>query len=390
MASEALGYAGERMRLLHVVPTYYPAVRYGGPIHSVHGLCKALVTAGHCVDVCTTSVDGRLRLDVPQGVPVAVDGVSVRYFRSRFDRLYWSPAMRRFLQRLGCSYDLVHLHSVFLWPTAAAARVARRVGVPYVISPRGMLVPELIAARSAAIKRLWIRCVETRNLIGAARLHVTSDTERFDLARCGLALAPVSVIANGTELPQGASRAANGRTVLYLGRLSWKKNLDSLIRAVAVLPGCWLNLAGPDDEGLGPRLLELASELGIAERVKFVGQVGADQKAALFAQAACAVLPSINENFGNVVIEAMAHGCPVVVTPGVGSRSVVEASGGGLVAAGPDAESLQAALAALLDDREGAEERGRRGAEFVSRHYSWAAIAAEMVSMYRDVLAQRR
>lgn len=389
MASEAPRYAGERLRLLHVVPTYYPAVRYGGPIYSVHGLCKALVMAGHCVDVCTTSVDGRFRLDVPQSVPVGVDGVSVRYFRSRFDRLYWSPAMGRFLQRFGYSYDLFHLHSVFLWPTSAAARIGRRGGIPYVVSPRGMLVPELIAARSAAVKRMWIRCVETRNLSGAARLHVTSDQERFDLERCALALAPVSVIANGTVIPECLRRERNSRMVLYLGRLSWKKNIDSLIRAVAVLPGCCLTLAGPDDEGLEPHLSRLASELGIAERVRFVGQVDAEQKAGLFAQAACAVLPSINENFGNVVIEAMAHGCPVVVSPGVGSRSVVEASGGGLVAAGSDAHSLQVALAALLENPEGAEEIGRRGAEFVRRHYSWAAIAAQMVSMYREVLADR-
>jgi glycosyltransferase involved in cell wall biosynthesis len=382
--------AHDGLRLLHVVPTYYPAVRYGGPIHSVHGLCKALVAAGHRVDVCTTSVDGSSRLDVPEAVPVSVDGVSVHYFRSRFDRLYWSPSMRRFLHRRGRDHDLIHLHSVFLWPTAAAARMAKEFGIPYVLSPRGMLVPELIAARSAAVKRTWIRWIETRNLSGAARLHVTSDTERLDLERCGLALAPVSVIANGTEVPDTVGRAPIARRVLFLGRLSWKKNLDALVRAVAALPECGLTLAGPDDEGLEPHLSRLASELGIEERVRFVGQADAEQKVRLFVQAACAVLPSINENFGNVVLEAMAHGCPVVVSPGVGSRSVVEASGGGLVASGSDAQSLQVALAALLENPEGAEEMGRRGAEFVRRHYSWAAIAAQMVSMYREVLAHRR
>src|SRR5512137_1024098 len=129
------------MRLLHVVPTYLPAVRYGGPIHSVHGLCAALAARGHDVQVFTTNVDGPGNSAVPLGRPVDVDGVKVWYFPSRrLRRLYWSPAMGRMLKQEVGSFDLVHLHSVFLWPTWAAARAARGSSVPYVLSPRGMLV----------------------------------------------------------------------------------------------------------------------------------------------------------------------------------------------------------------------------------------------------------
>ena len=75
--------AGSRpMRLLHVVPTYFPAVRYGGPIHSVHGLCAALAARGHDVHVFTTNVDGPGDSVVPLGKPVSMDGVNVWYFPS--------------------------------------------------------------------------------------------------------------------------------------------------------------------------------------------------------------------------------------------------------------------------------------------------------------------
>src|SRR3954471_9492384 len=127
------------MRVLHVVPTYAPAWRYGGPIVAVHGLCKALVARGHEVDVFTTNVDGDGVLDVPTDRPVERDGVRVRYFPARLRRLYWSPAMARALAADVRGYDLVHIHAVFLWPGVAAARAARRVHVPYIVSPRGML-----------------------------------------------------------------------------------------------------------------------------------------------------------------------------------------------------------------------------------------------------------
>src|SRR5262245_27002705 len=153
-----------KMRILHIVPTYLPATRYGGPIFAVHGLCRALAARGHDVHVFTTNVDGDRTSDVPLGVAVPLHGVNVHYFASSFRRLYYSPAMSRAL-RGADDFHVVHLHSVFLWPTLAAARAARRAGVPYVVSPRGMLVPELIRRKSSLIKRAWIAAFEKRTLL---------------------------------------------------------------------------------------------------------------------------------------------------------------------------------------------------------------------------------
>ena len=65
------------MNIVHVVPTYFPAVRYGGPIESVHSLNKALVKEGVEVHVYTTNIDGKANLAVPTGVPQNLDGVKV-------------------------------------------------------------------------------------------------------------------------------------------------------------------------------------------------------------------------------------------------------------------------------------------------------------------------
>src|SRR5688572_2488741 len=162
------------MRLLHVVPTYLPARRYGGPIVAVHGLCRALASRGHEVEVFTTNVDGDGTLDVPLARAVDLDGVRVHYFESPVPRLYWSPQMRRALAAKIGEYDLVHIHAIYLWPGYAAARAAHRAHVPYVISPRGMLVPELIRRKSRFVKKAWLATIERRNFAHAAGIHFTS------------------------------------------------------------------------------------------------------------------------------------------------------------------------------------------------------------------------
>ena len=231
------------MRILHVVPTYLPAWRHGGPIRAVHGLCRALAARGHEVTVFTTDVHGRGRLQVPLGKPVTIDGVEVRYFPVLPPaRLYLSPRLGRAARDEVSRFDAVHLHSVFLWPTSAAARAAERADVPYVLSPRGMLVPELIRSRGRWRKLAWLALAERRTLERAAALHATSGLEAADAARLGFPLPPVAVVPNGIDpAPWDGDLAALSPAVravvegapflLFLGRLSWKKGLDRLIPA---------------------------------------------------------------------------------------------------------------------------------------------------------------
>src|SRR5688572_29471050 len=143
------------LKLLHVAATYLPAVRYGGTIVSVHGLCRAMAARGHDVHVFTTSVDGPQDSNVEHDGPVDIDGVKVWYFKSpSFRRLYWSPPLGAALRAQVASFDVVHTHAVYLWPLWQAAREARRAGVPYVISPRGMLERDLVAHRNPLLKAL--------------------------------------------------------------------------------------------------------------------------------------------------------------------------------------------------------------------------------------------
>jgi glycosyltransferase involved in cell wall biosynthesis len=386
------------LKILHVVSSYLPAVRYGGTIVSVHGLCKALAARGHDVQVFTTSVDGPGDSAVPHGEPVDRDGVTVWYFRSRYlRRLYWSPPLARELAARVAGFDLVHTHAVFLWPLWAAARAARRAGIPYVVSPRGMLEPALIEKKSRVFKRAWIAIVEQRSLARAALIHVTSAREATELTKLGFDLPPIVNVPNGVDFATGAEgggaldpaiRAiADGPPyVLFLGRVSWKKGLDRLIRAIPFMSSdLRVVIAGNDEEGLRPALQAQADQLKVGGRVVFTGAVDAEAKRALLSRARLLVLPSYSENFGNVVVEAMAAGCAVVVTPEVGIAPTVENAGVGWVVAG-DPATLGTRLAELSANGVLRDAMGERGRVTARREFSWDRIAEQMESAYRTVV----
>jgi len=380
----------KRLRVLHVVATYYPAVRYGGPIRSVHGLAAGLARRGHDVHVYTTNVDGDQDLDVPTDQPVAMDAVSVHYFPvPALRRLYWAPALKRRLRQSIAGFDVIHIHGVYLWPLLVAARQAARAGVPYVVAPRGQLIRDLIAHKSRWIKTAWIQLFERETLARAAAVHVTAEAEGSALRELRLSARRIVCIPNGVEYPdtqQPPERDLPAHFVLFLSRIHWKKGLDRLIQAWSRISQWPLVIAGNDDEGYQSRLVELAQSLGVADRVLFIGPVSDEHKWALYRRARLFVLPSYSENFGNVVAEAMAMACPVLVTPEVGIAPLVRATGSGVVTGGAP-ENLAAQIQALLLDPERCQEMGRRGAETARKQLSWDGIVETTEALYRDVLS---
>ncbi|HKK15876.1 MAG TPA: glycosyltransferase, partial [Gammaproteobacteria bacterium] len=350
------------MKVLHVVPSYFPAVRYGGPVYSVHSLCKNLVKAGLKIDVLTTNIDGTGISEVPVGRDVVLDGVTVRYCPSPWlRRLYYSPSMKRYLTDHISQYDLLHIHSIFLWPTNMAARIAQDNNIPYILSPRGMLDKALIKKKNTIIKKLWISFMEAKTIENATAVHVTSKHEKELLSEFNFNFPEILEIANGVEEPMEwdlSKVSPDVRSVikqqpfaLYLGRINWKKGLDRLIAAMKSVPArVMLVIAGNDEEDYSREIKRIASEAGVSNRLLLIPRFvsGAD-KEALFATSRLFILPSYSENFGNTVLEAMIRKVPVIVTPEVGLASEVEQSGAGRVAKG-DAGAIASAISELIDN----------------------------------------
>lgn len=388
------------MRILHITPYYYPAVRYGGPVRSVHGLCKNLVRLGHDIHVLTTNLDGPSTVGQPLGVPVGVDGVKVWYFPSPYGkRLFFSPEMGNKLSREIDDFDLLHIHTFFNWPSYIAASAAVRYNVPYILSPRGMLVKDLVRLKNRWVKSAWIRIIGRRIVENAARIHATTDAEAEEIRRFRFNLPPVLVLPVGLNTqdrpcgPPGPVSAVvktlsdKKPLLLFLGRVNWKKGLDRLIPALSYVKTAHLAVAGNDEENYRPVLDRLARKHQVADRITFTGPIRGEAKRELFKEASVFILPSYSENFGVAVLEAMAAGVPVVVTPEVGLARAVEEAGAGLVLPG-DPETLGAGLQALLADPGRLREMGTRGRGLAATRFAWCGIATEMARVYNEIICR--
>ncbi len=379
------------------------APRYGGPAVVLPDLCAALARRGHDVEIVTTDVDGDDRLPVPLGQPVTwAEATATFHALSSPTRYLTSWSMLADLRRRVAGFDILHIHTLYRFHGVAAAAVARRRGVPYVIQAHGSLDPWHRARRRRA-KDVYHALVEDSIIRGASTAVCTSDREARAIRQLEYAV-PLWLIPNGIDaaalrVPAPAdafpsSRVAAGdRVVTFLGRISAKKGVPFLVEAfasaAAQFPTARLIIAGPDDEGIGRGLAAVITDGGFSDRVVFVGPVTGEAKRALLQRSDVFVLPSADESFGIAVAEAMAVGCPVVVSPDVAIEDVVRASGAGLVVE-RNPSAIANAIATILSEPTRAATMGEAGRRAVDERFAWPIVAAQMEAMYDAVVSASR
>jgi glycosyltransferase involved in cell wall biosynthesis len=386
------------VNVLHVAPSFYPALVYGGPIRALHDLCLGLSALGEDVRALTTDADGtRHRLDVVRGCDVTIDGrYRVRYCR-RVAAHTISPELLVALPGYVRWADVVHVTALYSFPILPALLVARSLGRPVVVSPRGSL-GRWGRARRRLAKSTVDRAVR---LFGGPRItfHATSGAESADV-RAVMGKAAVAVVPNGVNeaefreplgdagawLRNAASlKPDDGPIIGCLGRVHRKKALDRLVGAVSVLRAQWPRLhaviAGPDDDDEQARLQGEARARGVADCVHFLGPIY-DARIAFLGGLDVFVLPSEDENFGNVIAEALAAGTPVVASRSCPWPELVEQRCGRWIDATTD--QVAAAVGELIS--EGARAAGLRGREFVLRSRTATQTAVAMRELYRSAV----
>jgi glycosyltransferase involved in cell wall biosynthesis len=385
------------MRVVHVTPYFAPAFRYGGPPRSILGLCRALGQAGVDVEVFTTTANGADPLPAAPG-GTAYEGVPVRYFPLTWPKRYWRGAgLRTALMKSAAQADLVHVHGVWNMTGWSGVACARAAGVPYVISPRGMLQPAAMQ-RHRAMKSLAYWSVERANLRSAAFLHATSPVEAGELATYG---PPVSLIANGVapaevtvaaveKLREQARLQSEDAIVTFLGRLHPIKRLDLLAEAFAIVrqthPSAKLVIAGPDEGGHRAQIEPLFGP--IAADTRWLGAVDAGTTWALLTSSRVLVQCSDSESFGMSVAEALTSGVPVVVTRRSGWAEVEGTRCGFSVAHDPVA--IADAVLRILDHPAEAAAMGARGQVWAHRMFAWDSIGRSMRDAYEAALVRSR
>jgi len=383
------------LKILHVIPSV--AARYGGPSTAIAPMCRSLVERGVEVLLATTDADGRLRLPVPIGERTTWMGVPAIFFSRDCSEAYkYSRGLAAWLTGRVADFDVVHIHAVLSHAPLAAAAACRAAGVPYVVRPLGTIDPWSLRQKPLR-KKLLLALGGHRMLRGAAAIHYTSAEEQR-LAEGTLGL------ANGVVIPLGIDEAlvtaplvaAEERQrdpyVLVLARLHQVKNLEPFIEAFAMLTGenaryrDWrLVIAGSGEPGYVSGLERLVAGLGAQQRIVFSGWAEGSSKHDLIAHASLFALPSLHENFGLSLVEALASGVPALVSRHVHLADAVAAAGAGWVV-DSDALSLKGGLAEALGAESARVSRGR-AARDMARTFAWPAISADLVALYRRLLA---
>jgi glycosyltransferase involved in cell wall biosynthesis len=377
----------------------------------VHEQVRALVHRGHDVRVVSPkgwAPPGLPRYRAYRRVPGfdRVDGVPVIYPRKltlpggrlghrNADAMLW--AIRRRLRRVHRHWPFEVIHAHMIVPDGwAAAALGAELGVATVATAHRADVLDL-PRRGEAMRAVVGRAVDALDQVCTVSRRIARATEELGRPR-----RPVRVVPNGADdrvfLPRSAEEArvrvavppGEGPVLGYVGKLVPRKDPGALVEAMGILaarPGGAPRLLVGGVGELRPALEARARELGVHERIRFLGKIPHDDVAWVMSAADVVVLPSLSEGLPTVVCEAMACARPVVATAVDGTPEVVDDGVTGLLVAPQDPPALAAALARVLGDAGLRERMGRAALERSRAELTWAATARTMEGIYEEVVA---
>ena len=291
-------------------------------------------------------------------------------------------ALLRLLAQEG--FDIVHAH--WLIPqglVAVAARLLSRRAPALLCTAHGSDLHGLRGALFSTLKRVVIRQSDA--------VTVVSQAMKNHAVSLGAEPEKISVISMGVDMANTFTPAEHpahrNNELLFVGRLTAQKGLESLVRAlpqvISARPDTTLTVVGrgPQEEPLRA----LSEALGVARNVKFLGAVANEKLPELYRRAAVLVFPSATEEgFGLVCVEALACECPVIASDLPAVREIVLNGETGLLFKRGDSDELGQKILALLADPTLHHSLGKAGREFVSQRFDWQIVAQR----YGDLLTQ--
>ena len=320
-------------------------------------------------------------------------GVNISYTMTPFENDYGLGISIGYFYRLKrmTEPDLVVLHQVYTLSTFLGYRYARKHRIPYAVFPHGSLT-HYDEANSTLIKTIAKRVIISKILREANAIIVTCESEKEDLQESIKSKAVL--IPYGAELKNELSenRIKVGSDlqysrILFSGRFDKKKNLPLLLAAMPLIvskfPHTVIDIAGSGSKNETDVLVKLTHELNIENNVVFHGWVEKSEMEKLLGSARLLVLPSENENFAQVVSEALSGGVPCVVSKFVGTSNIVAKHHAGEIIEELTPESVAVAVMKVL---EGDEQTYREAALTAAREdLNWSKIALQWKVMIKDL-----
>ncbi|SES42128.1 glycosyltransferase [Rhizobium sp. NFR03] len=379
------------MKIVHVIASIDP--KNGGLQAVAMRLAAAQAAMGSEVHIVAYGSEEAHRqvIELGEAIPGFSDvRLHVLTLPGRFESIFCIQGKRR-LRQLFPGTSFIHIHGIWEPFLLYASKLAGKI--PYCVCPAGMLDHWSLAQKRWK-KKIALRLCYSGMLNNAAFIHVLNIDELRTVKPLGFR-APNIIIPNGVfpdefdPLPaKDLFRAQIGlpqerRYILFLSRLHFKKGLDILADAFAVLaaqhPDVDLVVAGPAD-GAEAGFTALIERHGLGGRVHMTGPIYGDTKLAAIVEADCFCLPSRQEGFSMAILEGLACATPVVISDQCHFPEVAAAQAGMVVTLDP--VEVAKGLDAILGDRILARQMGENGRRMIFETFTWPRIADMTLRAY--------
>lgn len=387
------------IHIVHVVESL--DTQYGGPAQSV----PLLARESHRLGAVISFISANWTRQVQENAIIEhMDASWVRLTRLGPDKLRYSPKLLKSLRRVASPpRTIMHVHNLWNYVPFAAYHIAKLQGIPLVVSLRGTMSDWAWSQNSLAKQVAW-RLFQKAMLDSASAIHATS-VEEADSVQARRVTSPVHLIPNGIDLAEFSRLStrcdaklklgldARKRHLLFLSRLHPKKGIEKLVDAWSMLHASvrrqWqlLIVGESKDPHYRLSLQKRVEAKRVSESISFLGHLPGAQRLEAYAAAEAFVLPSYSENFGIVVLEALAAGLPIITTTGTPWREVEERGAGYYIEARRDA-LLNAMLSIMINDD--LRERMSIEARVIAQRYSWKRIGESFDALYKFVLTGSR
>lgn len=369
------------MNVLHTIPYFNKTS--GGPVTCTYNLVKGLYDSGLNINILTFQ---------PTSDEVLATDDFIRYLPDdRFTPLWFTKEMYRSLQDDITTYDIVHVNTIWTWPSHIAVKFARKYNKPLIISPHGMLYPQALRVsrwKKKIISNLFVK----KDLRNAYCIHATSMEEAQHIRNYGIN-APIAVIPNCIYMdmyPKQRTEANAVRRFGFVGRLNPIKNIDILLNAWNLLGDKTINselvIIGDGEPGYVEYLKKIA-RTGDLNNITFCGFISGDTLRDSIHNLDYLVLPSKSENFGMVVAEALTCGVPAITSKGTPWKSLQDENAGWWINA--DISSIARTIydAITLDEIQ-RQQMGQNGYAIINRNFSFLSVARKMTELYGWLLGE--
>lgn len=285
------------------------------------------------------------------------------------------------------NYDLYHCNALWLYCNHLTCQYARQKGKPYVLSPHGMLYPTALSIKSFK-KKLMLRAWFKSDILGANCIHATCEDEMRYCRQFGYK-GPIAIIPNPVVIPENVyckKTISKQVSIGYLGRLNPIKQVEKLLQGAALAlknncPSFAIEIMGSGNKEYEDFLRKETSRLGLDDIVKFVGFVNGQEKYDRLSKLRALFVPSLQENFGMIVPEALICGTPVYASLGTPWQQLEQNNCGWWRENSPESIANIIREIMLLDD-EALLIKGLNGRTLIEENYEQHKVAGMMFALY--------